>query len=950
MDKIQTARAMAHLLLAKYTDGKISSNIILEELKNIKLMPEYSDLDEDELIELLEADFDVHSGEASFLSSDEIIPWVHDKKADIDWELWNRFKLYKQKTDPSFPINSLDDLTGKILDNCVDPSIRGQWDRRGMVVGHVQSGKTSNYIGLINKATDAGYKLIIVIAGIHNSLRSQTQKRIDAGFIGRRSSDFFQGNSSGKPKVKIGVGEFEADAQIYSFTSSEEKGDFNKLLATKLSIPVGGRNPIVLVIKKNKHVLEGLISWFSRSDKRRTDGNRKIADVPMMVIDDEADNASVNSGKTIEDIRTINRLIRVLLNLFEKSNFVGYTATPYANLFIPAKWSEQSTANIGGEDFLVGEDLFPRDFIVNIQPPSNYVGAASIFGYENQETGESFDGLPTIRNAEDQEPHFPKKINKYNKDDLPEDIPQSLDEAIKVFILTCAIRRIRGQEKKHNSMLIHVALRVTWIDKVAFLVNERLRFFKQQIKSGQGTLLQELEELFEKDFLPTTRFVRREFHQYKDPRIKESNWSEVKSELIKASSKIQVRAVHGTKNTRDLVYHEIEEINYERSKEKGLSVIAVGGNRLARGITLEGLSVSYYLRTSRMYDSLMQMGRWFGYRPGYVDLCRLYTTDQLINWYRHVTVATEEMRADFDEMAARGKKPKDYQLKVRTHSGMLSITSASKMKEYENIQVGFSGDTKQTYSFEKNEKVLRKNLKLLKDQLIRLPAPIVSANGNLYKWSNVSGEVISDFISQYQTSQPNIRPQVMSAYIKKQISNGDIREWTIGLFSNTSKNITIRHGKIVDGKRVAYNDPNDEETPSTNSWNVTIPEIGTIPIGLTIRNDLQSPSSKSYDLSKNAIMSPGDFYIDLTLKAEEGKAHPSKAAIRRARAASGKGLLMIYLLDPRGTYGIPEDLPIVGFGISFPELPNENLVEFAARTMDGFEDSQEDDDFTTDEE
>ena len=949
MDKLGTARAMAHLLLAKYTDEKITSDIILEELRNIKLIPAYSDLNTSELVELLEADFDVHSGEASFLINDEVIPWVYDKEADIKWELWNRFKMFKQKNDPGFPINSLDDLTSKILDKCVDPSTPGPWDRRGMVVGHVQSGKTSNYIGLINKATDAGYKLIIVIAGIHNSLRSQTQKRIDAGFIGRRSSDFFQGNGVGKPKVKIGVGEFEAETQIFSFTSSEENGDFNKRLATNLSIPVGGRNPIVLVIKKNKHVLEGLISWFSRSDKRRADGNRKIANVPMLVIDDEADNASVNSGKTIDDIRTINRLIRVLLNLFEQNTFIGYTATPYANLFIPSKWSENITTNIDGENLQVGEDLFPRDFIVNIQPPTNYVGAAAVFGYENQETGESFDGLPIIRSAEDQEPYFPSKINKHNRDQLPDDIPQSLDEAIKAFILTCAIRRVRGQIKKHNSMLVHVALRVNWIDKIAYLVNERLRYFKQQIKTGQGPLVDNLKDLFESDFQPTTRFISKEFRQYKDPRIQEHSWDAVKSELLRASSKIKVTAVHGRKNTRDLIYHEIEEINYDRVKDKGLSVIAVGGNRLARGITLEGLSISYYLRTSRMYDSLMQMGRWFGYRPGYVDLCRLYTTGQLINWYRHVTVATEEMRADFDEMAAIGKKPKDYQLKVRTHSGMLSITSASKMKEYEKIQVGFSGDTKQTFSFEKDEKILNHNLTLLKEQIKRLPLPSVSGNGNLYQWSGVSGDVISNFISEYLTNQPNIRPQVISSYIRKQLTNGDTTEWTIGLFCNTSKTVMIRHGKIENGKRIADKDPNNQQSLPTKLWNVEIPELGTVPIGLTIRNDLQSPSSKSYDLSKNAIMSPGDFYIDLTVKAKDGKAHPSKADIRKERAASKKGLLMIYLLDPRGTYGIPEDLPIVGFGISFPEIRNEELVEFAARTMEGFEDSI-DEDLTVDEE
>lgn len=943
MDILKAARSMAHILMGKYTDQKITTDLILEEIQNIKTMPGFGDLDQDELVAQLEGDFDVHVGEATFLVNDEIVPWVANKESEIDWQLWDRYRSYMQLKDSSFPIDNLDDLTKKILDKCVDPTTPGDWDRRGMVVGHVQSGKTSNYIGLINKATDAGYKLIIVIAGVHNSLRAQTQKRIDSGFTGMKSSDFFKGHNKKGSGVKIGVGEFEVDTEIFPFTSSEEKGDFNKIKASGPTIPIGKRNPVVFVIKKNKSVLESLITWLARYSTEEEGLVKKIKNIPLLVIDDEADNASVNSGKDVEDIRTINRLIRTLLNLFQKNTFIGYTATPYANLFIPDSWSKHFKTEIEGNHYHVGEDLFPRDFIVNIPAPSNYIGASKIFGYDNQESGESYDGLPIIRWAEDQEPHFPKKINKKNSGDLPDDIPKSLQTAIMSFIMTCAIRRTRGQKTKHNSMLIHVALRVAWIDRIASLVNSELRSYKRQIKSGEGPLLRRLQQLFENDFVPTTEDIIESFKAYNDHKLKVHSWDEVKKELIHAVAKIEVRAVHGQKNTRGLEYADIEEINYDRYKDQGFSVIAVGGNRLARGITLEGLSVSYYLRTSRMYDSLMQMGRWFGYRPGYVDLCRLFTTNQLVSWYRHVTVATEEMRDDFDEMAAQTMKPSDYKLKVRTHSGLLSITSASKMKEFEKIKVGFSGDIKQTYSFEKNGTTIQHNLEIFKDFLSKLPNPNSGLeSGSLIKWENVSPTWISEFILNYKTSQPNIRPTTLAKYILTQVKNGKMRNWTVALFSNSAKDIIIRDGNLENGKWVVKKDQEGNkagERKAVKKYSFKIGQNQNREIGLAIRNDLQSPQNESYGLTKNAIMDPKHFYLDLDLTPENGKKHPSKSAIREQRAKEQKGLLMFYALDPRGTYNIDNAVPIIGFGICFPKIKDEEQIEFAARPVKGFEDS-----------
>jgi len=188
MNQFESARNVAHMLLDKYDRKSITHNNIADEVENIFLLKGFETLKKEELITQLEADFDVYSKDATLLSAEDLEPWLYDEKSKINPELWNRYKLYMNKKDPSFPMDTIDDVTDKILNKCVNPKTKGRWDRRGMVVGNVQSGKTANYTGLINKATDAGYKLIIVIAGIHNSLRAQTQNRIDEGFIGRDSS------------------------------------------------------------------------------------------------------------------------------------------------------------------------------------------------------------------------------------------------------------------------------------------------------------------------------------------------------------------------------------------------------------------------------------------------------------------------------------------------------------------------------------------------------------------------------------------------------------------------------------------------------------------------------------------------------------------------------------------------------------------------------------------
>ena len=781
---LQSARAIAHTLLS-LNQGQITDDILLSVIEKASAINiiEGQAFDKQELFEILRADFSIGKGDITMLS-DDVEPWLNNEKANINFELWNRYKLYMSENDPSFPINDLDDFTGKILDKCVDPKKVGSWDRRGMVVGHVQSGKTSNYVGLINKATDAGYKVIIVIAGTISSLRRQTQERIDSGYIGRNSSAFIRE----KENRVIGVGKYKVNTDIYSLTSSYYKsgdeGDFSQAVANRLNIPIG-KNPVVFVIKKNKSILENLIDWFSKNENViSTDGSPKLFDVPALIIDDEADAASINTSKDINEIKTINRLIRTLLNIFNQNTFVGYTATPYANLFIPQDFNESITTSVKNKQYKIGEDLFPRDFIINIKSPSNYIGAAKLFGYENSIPELTKEPLDIFREINDflNSPFFVlKKYDEANKpifrmpnvnDNLPDHLPESLELAIKSFILTCSVRRLRGHENKHNSMLIHVALLVKWIDRVAYLVNKKTKEYQNAIQSEDSILLNELKVMYEQDFLPTTNNILENL-DYKDIRIREHTWEEVKNELKKAASKIEVRSVHGTRSTTNLEYHNIEEIDYERFKEIGLSIIAVGGSRLSRGITLEGLSVSYYLRTTRMYDSLMQMGRWFGYRPGYVDLCRLFTTDEIFGWFNHITMATEEMRNDFDEMTAALKRPKDFRLKVRNHHGLLTITSLAKLYFSEDIEISFSDTNIQTYRLLKSKGAIENNFKALHDLIASIGFPtkdnikIIKGRIRHLFYPNINTNPLCDFLDSFIIDQPSINNATLN--YKKEI-------------------------------------------------------------------------------------------------------------------------------------------------------------------------------------
>ena len=929
-----TARMIAHSLLDhEKKKGEVTEEVIfniIEKVSAIDIIPGQQ-IDKESLFETLMSDLSIGAGSITSMI-DDIEPWLNNEKANIGkFELWQRYKIYLKKKDPSFPTASLDDFTDKILDKCVNPKQEGSWDRRGMVVGHVQSGKTSNYVGLINKATDAGYKLIIVMAGTISSLRRQTQERIDAGYIGRDSSAYLRNKRENRIK---GVGEQKVETDIYPLTSSYylkgDEGDFSTKQLFNSNIPIG-KNPVVFVIKKNKTILENLVDWLAHDENIKTvEGRKKLMNIPALIIDDEADYASVNTSKNDNEAKTINRLIRILLNLFDQNTFIGYTATPYANLFISQENNDEYTATVKNKEYYVGNDLFPEHFILNIKSAKNYIGASALFGLEDQNTGESQEPLDIFRPiySDEYNPPLYEKINKHNKDDLPEYLPDSLKYAIKSYILTCAIRRLRGHKKKHNSMLIHVALYVKWIDRVALLVNELIKEFTNNIESNDIEFIDEIKLIYESDFKPTTLSVLENL-SYKDNRIKTHTWEEVKKEIRTAIKKFDVRAVHGTTSVSKLDYHNISNIDYDRY-ENGLTVIAIGGGKLSRGITLEGLSVSYYLRTTKMYDSLMQMGRWFGYRPGYVDLCRLFTNERIFNWFNHITMATEEMRNDFDIMSSQNLKPSDFRLKVRNHHGLLAVTSVSKLHHSTNIKISFSGRNLQTYLLNKDIVSIQNNFNQLQILTKKLSNPIKinTDRGNKLRhlmFKNVNIEPLTQFINGYRINIPSINNQVITDYIIAQNSIQSIKEWTICIISNTSEKVDLYDEKlqVIDRKN------NNRIKHDPNYYNL-ISDGEEIKMTCNVRN--QTESDQLYKITKNSIDIREDRQVDLKTQGLK-----SNIKIKEERKKEKKGLLLIYGLDERGTTGLENNLPVVGYSLHFPELENEIKTSYTATIFDDFD-------------
>jgi hypothetical protein len=863
------------------------------------------------------------------------LAWL-DTARKGDWRYWPRYEeLIARRLAPDV-VSALDASTDGVLGLLEDPRREGRWDRRGLVVGHVQSGKTGNYSGLVCKAADAGYKIIVVLAGLHNNLRAQTQIRMEESFLGYETS------ANRDPGKATGVGEIDSDPSINPncVTTRAENGDFNTRAAANLAITPESR-PWLFVVKKQKTVLTQLLRWIQGHVADHTDpatGRKSVKRLPILVIDDEADHASVDTGEQKFDAdgtpldeyqpKTINRLIRQLLNAFDKRAYVGYTATPFANIFIHRK-------NATAEE---GPDLFPQAFIRNLAAPSNYMGPARVFGLRTPAGREG--GLPLPRKVADHlaaDGHDGWMPSSLKKTHVPtykgqETLPPSLNEAIGAFLLACAARELRGQAGEHMSMLVHV----TRFTDVQELVREQVEAAVKRIRQkltrrvDHEALTESLRKLWESDFQKTSATVTERMPEPDGPPLMPS-WDQIVERLPDLAGDIEVRIINGT--ARDA-------LDYAEQGRR-LRVIAIGGDKLARGLTLDGLCVSYFVRTTKMYDTLMQMGRWFGYRPGYADLCRLYTSSDLIEWFGHIADAAEELREEFDAMAASGGTPLDYGLKVQSHPVLL-VTSPLKMRTAKSLQLSFSGDLVETVALHNDPAKLDQNLAAFARLVSEMGPPrerdrVVRQRGEGssewkgFLWDAVGHELVVDFLGRFETHPKarKVNSALLAEFISSMAQRGELTKWTVALIGGG------------EGK----------------PW--------PLPGGLQLDGALQRKAERGIDdrYSIGRLLSPRDEAIDLdnaawlaALRATRSAWKPDPArqrggnpqtepdspngpAIRRVRGrgaegvtpAPERGLLLLYLLDPAKSESpqlVGRTDPIVAFGISFPSSDAGVKVEY----------------------
>jgi Z1 domain len=878
-----------------------------------------NDLDQGLLTKRIEAMVAVfQESSVALVDNSDHIPWLADAKGTRDWDFWNRYRRYLEdkRHMPRRVVLQLDQSTEEILGHLEDPMRDGTWRRVGLTIGQVQSGKTGHYIGLASKAVDSGYRLVVIMAGIHNDLRSQTQLRVDEGLLGFDTQYQLRTDQQGN-QWRIGAGAMPGKRlDIASLTNSAEKGDFDRRAASKTNIPIGNF-PVILVIKKHPKIIDYLRTWVTEVHGTVGPGSdsKIVRDVPLLLIDDEADNASIDvSSDSSIDPSKINAAIRRLMSSFSKASYVGYTATPYANVFIDPDADHDK----------VGEDLFPDSFIRTIRAPSNYLGPERVFGLSVDDPEEDdVEALPLVRPLEDYATWIPN--NHKSSYTPPDDLPDSLRRAIDSFLLTCAARRARGQVAEHNSMLVHVTRFTAVQNRVREQVDEHVRMIADSLRDryGQASVRRtaELQTLWEEDFVPTTAF----FAEDQAPQV---SWDAVVVQLLPALLKIQVRAINGTSK---------DSLEYYEHREQGLSVIAIGGNMLSRGLTLEGLSVSYYLRPAKTYDALLQMGRWFGYRPKYEDLCRLFTTPAIERAYVEITAATDELRREIEEMATLGLTPREFGLKVRASSLGLGITAANKMRQGTRVLLSYSGEMSETVSFNLSADVVAHNVKALEDFVGRLDetAPgVLSQPGNSVVWSGVSPEiVVSSFFDSYITGRDahRVRPSFIAKYIRRCMDVGELDNWTVRLAGTDKSDYHVN----IAGHEIGLitRKTNNEEKLAEGRY--------------TIRRVL-SPADESRDLDKEQYARA----MAATLKAAAGKFNrsgqprspkvPTGIPLRFERRTNQPLLLIYPLVSPvqEGGYGGP----VVAFAVSFPFSRYPAQTEYVVNSIWKQEDMDFDDD------
>ena len=699
-------------------------------------------------------------GEDAFWLSDNI---EDDKIPHLDRYI--RYLIDKKK----FSIDVVGSLKRDLIrtvKNFADPYSMFVLCKKGLVVGDVQSGKTANYIGLINLAVDIGYKNVVLLTGTTENLRNQTQKRIDDGFIGAKSKTI------GRQIEYTGVG---LDLkQYFAITFTDEDKDFLKNVLDSIKAnELDYNKPRIFVIKKNKRVLNELKEYLASNEGTRSDSS-------LLIIDDECDYASLNT-RTKENRTAINGLIGEFFKLFKTTTYVGYTATPYANVFVDPDDTPESI------------DLFPKDFIVLLEPPSDYIGGPQIFKkWDNEEKEKykvgSLSYGPHVYLLSENEKDFLPTVHQI--DDRLFELPLSLKTAICSFLIANCLRTLKGDLTEHRSMLINISRFNDVQEHIKMLVLDYVKEMRDAIE--QTYMRTNLDKFLNSDITrllykiwTTDEVYYSTFGENKEkniPPLRERfKWEQIQPLLYEEIQKMEV-AVANYK-------HKNDRYNYDDKKDEGARVIVIGGFSLSRGLTLEGLMISYYNRNASAYDVLLQMGRWFGYRPNYEELCMVFMTQINIDCFKAAILATEELKDSFRQMADEDKTPMEFGLSVRkapeTLDTNLLVTARNKCKNsatYRRI-ISLGGkvvDTSKIYKSKENNETNKMAVEKLLEEARYEGKTFEIANSDPgYKMLvGIDRELICKFITRvkYPLANKSFDKDGIIQLIKKQesLSNWDV--------------------------------------------------------------------------------------------------------------------------------------------------------------------------------
>lgn len=797
-----------------------------------------------------------------------------------DWyvsarELHGEWPSYRERLlasgMPEKAVESIHQSTDRILRQCANPRSVGD-RRKGLVIGYVQSGKTANFTGLVAKAVDEGYRIIIILAGMYTNLRVQTQMRLEKD-------------------LEIGSGRERTGIAWQPYTGAEADIGKNPSVAPFSST----QNVAVMVVKKHEMRLANVTKLL------RSIPDETLAHRPVLVIDDESDQATPNTLGDKDLVSTINQRIRDLWAAVPTGTYVAYTATPFANVFI----------NPADEN-----DLYPDDFISVLPKPEGYMGSELFFDVDQTSDGDVDEMIHQLAHEVPEEEALVFTPKPRKLDDFAPAMTDSLESAIRWFILATAIRELRSSKQQDSSMLVHTSQLVHVHQQTKEVIADFVSSLALDVEHEEATFRETFEK--ERDGAAALR-----------GQLSMPEWDVLWPVAKKVLSRVVVKIDNGKSDDR-LIYHP----------GSPQAVIAVGGGTLSRGLTLEGLVVSYFLRSSNTYDTLLQMGRWFGFRPGYADLVRVWMGPGLLEEYRHLATVEKQLRGEVVEMEKENRIPRDFAIKVQSHPGRLEITSKGKMDAAKLVRAGLGGTRRQTIYLDRSPEgraaasdaasaLVRRAAELDPRPLVRRAHQNRPNPTQMYR--GLSNSEIVEFLRGFWVSPTDrwLQSDGMSGWLAR---HGAGKSWNLVLVSGSSN------------------------TTHTFSSGIQVRTSRRAPLmdHLWTQNRISDPLPSHVDLVNiRALMAGDDYMLDLRLLADngmldeedikllEGTDKRSASAVKAARALirPDEGTILLYAVDgdsqpdKKGSTtrtGMGAEGTMFGLGVVFPHAEAEDPGEYWA--------------------